>query len=64
MFIIFQIFATGERFQYMHYNLRVGATTVSKVVTDTCIAIWNVLSLIHMMGNPTVEKWNQIAEKF
>lgn len=62
--LFLRFLATGERFQYMHYNLRVGATMVGKIVTDTCIAIWDVLSPMHMMGNPTVEKWNQIAERF
>ncbi|XP_049954689.1 uncharacterized protein LOC126470728 [Schistocerca serialis cubense] len=56
--------ATGDGFQYVHYNLHVGVTTVGKIVAETCTYIWEVLSPLYMMTEPTHEKWALIAERF
>ncbi|XP_049807124.1 uncharacterized protein LOC126249515 [Schistocerca nitens] len=64
LLITLRVLATGDRFQYVHYNLRVGATTVGKIVAETCTSIWEVLSPLYMMAEPTPEKWASVAERF
>jgi len=44
--------------------MRIGATTAREIINETCIAIWEVLSPIYLMTNPTPEKWRNISEKF
>lgn len=63
MFIFFSFLASWERFQHLHYNLRIGATTASKIVKDTCLAIWKILSPQYM-PLPSTEGWLKIASKF
>jgi len=42
--------------------MRIGATTAREIINETCIAIWEVLSPIYLMTNPTPEKWRNISE--
>lgn len=44
--------------------MRIGATTAREIINETCIAVWEVLSPIYLMTNPTPEKWRNIAEQF
>lgn len=60
----FRFLATRDRFQYLHFNFRIGATTAGKIVSETCAAIWDTLSPIYMMTEPTPEKWMTIANRF
>lgn len=55
--------ASGEHFQRIHYNLRLGATTASKIVTDTCCAIWKILSP-QFMPLPSTDGWLNIEKEF
>lgn len=40
-----------------------GASTISKIVEETCSTIWEVLAPVHMK-KPTSEQWLEVAEKF
>jgi len=55
--------ASGERFQRLHYNLRVGATTAGKIVSETCKAIWKLLSP-QFMPLLTTKDWLKIVNGF
>lgn len=55
--------ASGERFQRLHYNLRIGATTAGKIVKDTCLTIWKILSPQYM-PLPSTKGWLKIASEF
>lgn len=55
--------ASGERFQRLHYNLGIGATTAGKIVNDTCSAVWTILSPQYM-PLPSTEGWFKIASEF
>lgn len=48
----------------MHYNFRVGASAAGKIVAETCACIWEVLSPMYMMTEPTPEKWTSVADRF
>lgn len=55
--------ASGEHFQRIHYNLRLGATTAGKIVNDTCCAIWKILSP-QFMPLPSTDGWLNIEKEF
>lgn len=48
----------------MHFNFRIGASTAGKIVSETCVAIWEVLSPLYLMTTPTPKKWETIANRF
>lgn len=55
--------ATGNSFASLHYKFKLGKSTVSTIVRDTCIAIWEVLRDV-VMRKPNKEEWNTKAELF
>lgn len=59
----FRFLATGDSFKTIGYNYRMSTATVSRIVHDTCIAIWQKLQPIHMK-EPTKQDWENIAEDF
>ncbi|XP_067122841.1 uncharacterized protein [Centruroides vittatus] len=56
--------ATGETFRSLSYTFRVGRTTVTKIVRETCFAIWKRLKGTYMKVSQTEEEWQNIAEGF
>ncbi|RZF37589.1 hypothetical protein LSTR_LSTR003154 [Laodelphax striatellus] len=62
--LFYRFLATGDRFQYIHFNHRVGATTAGKIVAETCTAIWSVMSPMFLMTDPSPEKWKEISVRF
>lgn len=45
---------------YLNYRI---ASTIYKVIQETCESIWKVLSPLYLKA-PTTEKWSEIAENF
>ncbi|XP_067118748.1 uncharacterized protein [Centruroides vittatus] len=56
--------ATGETFPSLSYTFRVGRITVTKIVRETCFAIWKRLKGTYMKVPQTEEEWQNIAEGF
>ncbi|XP_073430082.1 NAD-dependent protein deacetylase sirtuin-3, mitochondrial isoform X1 [Dendrobates tinctorius] len=59
----FRFLATGESLSSLHFQYRLGISTLSGIVADTCRALWDVLCP-EFLPLPTAEKWLQISEKF
>lgn len=55
--------ATGERFQRLHYQFRLGATTIGLITNEVCTAIWKLLSPIYL-PTPREEDWIKISNEF
>jgi len=55
--------ATGERFQRLYYQFRLGATTIGLITNEVCIAIWKLLSPI-CLPMPREEDWIKISNEF
>ncbi|XP_040195561.1 protein ALP1-like [Rana temporaria] len=55
--------ATGASFTSLHHQFLMGISTVSTIVHDTCIAIWEELKST-VMPEPTISLWEEIAEEF
>ena len=55
--------ATGQSFQSLHYQFRVGNRTARKAVYEVCTAIWHKLSPSEM-APPTKKDYIMIAQQF
>ena len=61
--MFFRYLATGNSFKSLHFSTRMGTTTISFIVKETCQAIWDVLAP-EFLPHPTEDGWKAIAEKF
>jgi len=58
--------STGMTFTAIHFEFKIGKSTVGEVVRETCNAIWNILRDEEMPepAEPTIEKWTEISDTF
>ncbi|XP_069588524.1 uncharacterized protein [Ranitomeya imitator] len=63
LLVILRFLATGESLSSLHFQYRLGISTLSRIVADTCRALWNVLR-DEFIPVPTADMWLEIAEKF
>ncbi|KAH9627917.1 hypothetical protein HF086_015361 [Spodoptera exigua] len=62
--ITLRYLASGCSFKQLHYNFRVGMSTISKIIKETCSVIWSVLSAEYLKLPNTEEEWKTVAEAF
>lgn len=55
--------ATGCSLTELHYNYRVGISTASEIIKETCKLIWRDIKE-QVMPTPTKEKWLEISDGF
>lgn len=55
--------AHGGSFLNLSWEFRVGQSTVSKVIRQTCLALWNVLAPIYL-SVPKEKDWIKISNRF
>ncbi|XP_073405529.1 phosphomannomutase 1 isoform X2 [Dendrobates tinctorius] len=63
LLVTLRFLATGETLSSLHFQYRLGISTLSGIVADTCRALWDVLCPEFLLL-PTVEKWIEHAERF
>ena len=56
--------AYGESQQSLSFSYRMGASTVSMIVYETCTAIWEALHSIYLRPPSCSADWKRIAEDF
>jgi len=56
--------AIGETFQSLSFQFRIGKSTVSQIVVEVCVTIYQVLGRQHLKTLNTVENWREIATLF
>nr|CAH0110752.1 unnamed protein product [Daphnia galeata] len=56
--------ATGESLQSLHFCFRVGVSTASMIVNETCEVIYQTMSGIHLKPPTTPGEWNAVSEDF
>ena len=56
--------ASGDSQQSMSFSYRIGRTTVSNIIHETCPAIWEAVSEEYLRPPTSYEKWKNIAEEF
>ncbi|XP_044151430.1 protein ALP1-like [Bufo gargarizans] len=63
LMVTLRFLASGESFSSLHFQFRLGKSTISYIVKDTCRAIWNLLRE-EFLPHPTCQQWISIADKF
>ncbi|XP_069623814.1 uncharacterized protein [Ranitomeya imitator] len=63
LLVTLRFLATGETLSSLHFQYRLGISTLSGIVADTCRALQNVLR-DEFIPLPTSEMWLEIADKF
>lgn len=56
--------ATGESFQSLSFQFRIGRTTIGEIVMQVCTAMLNTLKETYLKTPSSEEKWREIAELF
>lgn len=64
LFVYFRFLATGESFRSLAFVYRLGAATVSNIVSDVCMVLWSKLSPVYMKQPQNAQEWLQIAAEF
>lgn len=55
--------ATGTHFAALHFDFRIGKSTINGIVRETCQVLWSVLQPTEM-PKPNKEKWIDISKTF
>ncbi|XP_040214550.1 uncharacterized protein LOC120944863 [Rana temporaria] len=63
LLVTLRFLATGQSYVTLHHYFLLGITTVSRVVKETCVAIWEELHDI-VMPEPTEEIWESVVDTF
>ncbi|XP_048582528.1 uncharacterized protein LOC116618984 [Nematostella vectensis] len=56
--------ATGDSQQSQSFNFRIGRSTVSEIIRETCSAIWEALHKNYLKSPSTPDEWQEIANDF
>ena len=56
--------ATGDSQQSQSFNFRIGRSTVSGIIRETCDAIWTQLCHTYLPTPKTPQEWKRISEEF
>ncbi|XP_056401016.1 uncharacterized protein LOC130294893 [Hyla sarda] len=63
LLITLRFLATGESYASLHLQFRVGKSTISSIVKETCTMIWQYMQQISL-PSPNQERWLQAASGF
>ena len=64
LMVTLRYLATGEAQQAQAFYFRLGKATVSKIVRETCIALWEALNETYVKTPSTSYDWKNIAQEF
>ena len=64
LMLTLRFLATGDSQQSCSFAFRLGKATVSKIIRETCGAIWTALSKTYVKFPTTPEEWKCIAKEF
>lgn len=60
---IYRYLASGDSYKSIGYSYRMSDRTVSNIVNEVSIAIWNTMQTLYL-PQPTMEMWKLIAKVF
>ncbi|XP_044141597.1 protein ALP1-like [Bufo gargarizans] len=63
LLLTIRFLASGESFSSLHFQFRLGISTVSIIVKETCRVLWDQLH-DEFIPHPTRQHWTEIAEKY
>ena len=64
LMVTLRYLATGEAQQTQAFYFRLGKATVSKIVRETCQALWEALNKTYVKTPSTTNDWKNIAKEF
>ncbi|XP_058623365.1 uncharacterized protein LOC131534485 [Onychostoma macrolepis] len=64
MSLTLRFLATGESFKSLRFQYRVGTSTISQIVVETCAALYQVLKEDFLKTPSTEAEWQAIAQDF
>ena len=53
--------ANGTSYRRLSFNFRIGLQSISRIVKETCKAIWDNLKPLYLILPKTAEEWHQIS---
>jgi hypothetical protein len=62
--ITFRFLATGTSFRQLSFNFRIGISTASRIVRETCDAIYSALRRDYLVTPRTEAEWRVIETGF
>ncbi|XP_035993648.1 protein ANTAGONIST OF LIKE HETEROCHROMATIN PROTEIN 1 [Fundulus heteroclitus] len=62
--VTLRFLATGETFKSLGFQYRIGSTTLSRIVMETCTALTTVLRDVYLKTPSTDSEWTAIARDF
>ncbi|XP_068129859.1 uncharacterized protein [Hyperolius riggenbachi] len=63
LLLTLRFLATGQSFASLHFAYRLGKSTISYIVKETCLVIWRELHAT-FMPVPNRQRWEEVANKF
>lgn len=64
LFLTIRLLASGDSQQSLSFAFRIGRSTVSGIIRETCEAIYDTLSPIYLKAPNSPEEWESIAKEF
>lgn len=61
--VFYRYLASGDDFYSLHDQYRLGVSTISRIVNETCKVLWEKLQPT-FLPHPTRAQWSRIADKF
>lgn len=62
--LFFRFLATGNSYSSLAPSFRIGISTLSQIIPDTCKAIWDTLQPEYLRTPSTPSEWRRIANDF
>ena len=62
--ILFRYLSTGDSFRTIAFSYRMHKSTVSKIISEICPAIWESLFEEYVAFPKSTDEWRNIAENF
>lgn len=56
--------ASGDSQISLHYLFRISRKSVSRIISETCVAIYQVLGPVYLRNPNSAEEWKKIANEF
>lgn len=56
--------ATGESFASLHFQFRMGKSTIAKVIPEVCLAIFQCLKSQYMRTPSSEEEWKKVSKEY
>lgn len=63
MYVFYSYLSTGSKYRSINYGFRIGYSTIPKIIRETVLVIWNVLSPKYL-NFPTKNEFKKISNDY